>query len=76
VGGVCVVEIVVEAQLAHIRTFPAPTVEASQRANPVMTFDPEVQAAKVKAVELKMVEGAACVGAPQPEAVARRAYPV
>jgi len=70
------VEIVVEAHEAHSKTLPAATVEASQSAKPVTALEPPVQAANVRAVELKMVEGAAAVGVPHPEAVASRAYPV
>jgi hypothetical protein len=54
-------------------TFPAPVEELSTMAKPTMVEVDAVQAAKVNAVELKMVQGVAEVGAPQSPEVARRA---
>ena len=76
VGGVCVVEITVEAQDAQAIILPAPTVTESQRAKPTMVEVRAVQAANVRAEELKMVEGDPADGAPHTPEVARRVYPV
>jgi hypothetical protein len=73
VAGVCVVLMTVELQDPQAMTFPAPVEELSTMAKPTMVEVDAVQAAKVNAVELKMVQGVAEVGAPQSPEVARRA---
>ena len=76
VAGVCVVEMTVEVHDPHHRAFPAPVVAESQPAKPIMVEVPEVQAANVRAEELKIVDGDPADGVPQSPEVASRAYPV